>query len=120
MKIEVSIGEIVDKLSILEIKKDKIKDVDKLTNITTEYNYLNNIVYNELNINKSDYNSLLEINSQLWNVEDEIRVKERTELFDSEFIYLARSVYILNDKRFKLKQNINIKYNSSFKEEKSY
>lgn len=120
MKIEVSIGEIVDKLSILQIKQDSINDISKLINIKNEYLYLHEIVFAELNIHMEDYIPLLNINQKLWNIEDDIRVKEKKQEFDNEFIELARSVYITNDKRAELKREINIKYGSKFVEEKSY
>ena len=120
MNIEVSVGEIVDKLSILELKKLNIKDSDKLKNVTKEYDYLHNIVFNELKINQDDFLSLLNVNQILWEVEDKIRDKERIKAFNSEFVELARLVYITNDKRADLKKSINLKYNSTFVEEKSY
>jgi hypothetical protein len=120
MNIEVSVGEIVDKLSILELKKLNIKDSDKLKNVTKEYDYLHNIVFNELKINQDDFLSLLNVNQTLWEVEDKIRDKERIKAFNSEFVELARLVYITNDKRADLKKSINLKYNSTFVEEKSY
>lgn len=120
MKIEVSIGEIVDKLSILQIKQDNIHDELKLINIKNEYLYLHEIVFVNLNINMDDYTPLLNINKKLWDIEDNIRVKEKNQEFDNEFIELARSVYITNDKRAELKREMNIKYGSKFVEEKSY
>lgn len=120
MKIEVSIGEIVDKLSILKIKQDNINDEFKLINIKNEYFYLHEIIFADLNINMEDYISLLNINKILWDIEDNIRFKEKKQEFDNEFIELARSVYITNDKRSELKKEINIKYGSKFTEEKSY
>lgn len=122
MKIEVSIGEIVDKLSILEIKKSNISNSEKLKNIIKEYNYLFNVVENDLNFStKSDlYNELLTINKKLWDIEDDIRDKERDKSFDDVFISLARSVYYTNDERADVKKRINIKYGSDFVEEKSY
>lgn len=120
MKIEVSIGEIVDKLSILQIKKNNIKDELKLINVINEYNYLNNIVFNELKIEESDFFNLVIINERLWDIEDKIRDKEKEKLFDNDFIELARSVYITNDKRSEIKKEINLKYCSLFIEEKSY
>ena len=120
MKIEVSIGEIVDKLSILEIKKNNIKDELKLVNVINEYNYLRNIVFNELKIEESDFLNLVIINERLWDIEDKIRDKEKEKLFDNDFIELARSVYVTNDKRSEIKKNINLKYGSLFIEEKSY
>lgn len=120
MKIEVSLGEIVDKLSILEIKKQHIKEETKLNNIEKEYNYLYDITFNVLNIKFSDYNYLLKINQKLWDIEDKIREKESLKSFDDKFIELSRLVYITNDERFKFKTKINIDYNSNFIEEKSY
>ena len=120
MKIEVSIGEIVDKLSILHIKKDNIVDVIKLENINKEYDYLNDVVFNELKISKEDFFNLVLINETLWDIEDKIRFKERDKEFDNDFIEFARSVYFTNDKRAKIKKEINLKYGSLFVEEKSY
>lgn len=121
MKIEVSIGEIVDKLSILQIKKENIIDKEKLKNVDKEYRYLHEIVFSDLNINHDDdYLGLLEVNKTLWKIEDDIREKESKKEFDDLFIELARSVYITNDIRAKLKKSINIKYGSLFVEEKSY
>lgn len=120
MKIEVSIGEIIDKLSILEIKKQNITDRDKLKNIEKEYEYLFNIVFDELKISNDDFLELLNINSKLWAIEDNIREKELKKEFDSIFIELARSVYFTNDLRADIKKKLNIKYKSSLIEEKSY
>lgn len=120
MKIEVSVGEIVDKLSILDIKKRKITDTDKLVNIEKEYLYLHEIVFANLNIDMGDYNNLLTVNEELWNIEDDIRIKEKNQEFDDDFIRIARLVYVTNDIRFEIKNYINLKYNSNFREEKSY
>ena len=120
MKIEVSTGEIVDKLSILQIKKLNILEEDKLINVKKEFDYLYDIVFNQLKIENFDYNDLVTINQKLWDIEDDIRDKERNSQFDNEFIELARSVYITNDKRANKKKEINFKYGSEFVEEKSY
>ena len=120
MKIEISIGEIVDKLSILQIKKNNIEDVIKLENINKEYEYLNDVVFNELKISKEDFFNLVLINETLWDIEDKIRFKERDKEFDNDFVDLARSVYFTNDKRAEIKKEINLKYGSLFVEEKSY
>jgi hypothetical protein len=121
MNIEISIGEIVDKLSILNIKKDNIDDEEKSYNINKEFLYLHEIVFSQLNIDyQEDYLSLFEINKSLWDIEDKLRDKERNKEFDDEFIELARLVYFTNDKRAELKKHINLKYNSNFIEEKSY
>jgi len=122
MKIEVSHGEIVDKLTILQIKKENITDQIKLDNIIKEYNYLLSVVENDLSISTEspEYLELLSINKELWVIEDDIRDKERIKEFDDDFIKLARSVYYTNDVRAKIKKEINLKYSSGFVEEKSY
>ena len=122
MKIEVSIGEIVDKLSILKIKTENITDKLKLDNVVKEYEYLLSVVENDLNISTEIdlYKELLSINKELWVIEDDIRDKERDNSFGDEFISLARSVYFTNDKRADVKKRINIEYGSDFVEEKSY
>jgi hypothetical protein len=120
MKIEVSVGEIVDKLSILQIKTGMIKNQEKLANVKKEYDYLSDIVFDELKIEQSDFFNLVVINSKLWEIEDRIRNKERDQEFDQDFIDLARSVYFTNDERAEIKKSINLKYGSYFVEEKSY
>lgn len=120
MEIEVSIGEIVDKLSILKIKKNNISDDKKLININKEYFYLYHKVFQELNVDELDFNTLYVVNEELWSIEDKIRLKEKNKEFDDIFIDLARSVYVTNDKRSEIKKVINKKYNSTFVEEKSY
>ena len=122
MEIEVSHGEIVDKLTILQIKKENITDPDKLDNITKEYDYLFSVVENDLGIptSSSEYLELLSVNKELWVIEDDIRDKERQKEFDDDFIKIARSVYYTNDVRSKIKKEINLKYSSDFVEEKSY
>ncbi len=120
MKIEVSIGEIVDKLSILQIKTTFIKDEKKLKNVKKEYDYLYDIVFNEMKIEQSDFFDMVSINQKLWKIEDDIRDKERDKIFDDEFVQLARSVYFTNDERAEVKKKINLKYGSLFVEEKSY
>jgi hypothetical protein len=120
MKIEVSVGEIVDKLSILQIKSDMIRDKEKLDNVKKEYDYLYDIVFKEMKIEQTDFFDMVSINQKLWKIEDDIRDKERAKTFDDEFIELARSVYFTNDKRSEVKKGINKKYGSLFVEEKSY
>lgn len=120
MNIEVSTGEIVDKLSILKIKQNNIKDNEKLININKEYDYLYKIVFEDLKITKEDFYKLIWINEKLWKIEDDLRIKENKKEFDEEFIQLARSVYYTNDERANIKKDINIKYKSDFVEEKSY
>ena len=120
MQIEVSIGEIVDKLSILQIKLENITDEAKLVNIKKEFDYLYNIVFKDLKMQLDDYQRLLNINKQLWDIEDDIRDEERAKRFKDKFIELARAVYVTNDERSRIKKDINIKYGSDFVEEKSY
>jgi hypothetical protein len=120
MKIEVSNGELVDKLSILEIKLNKIQDSEKLKNIRKEYSLLEKAA--GLIIKRDDplYRQLLDINQKLWEIEDRIREFEKKKDFGSEFIETARMVYFNNDIRAKIKQEINLKTNSDLFEEKSY
>ncbi len=120
MKIEVSIGEIVDKLSILRIKKNNITDSAKLVNVNKEYDYLYEIVFGELRVAEDDFLKLASINGKLWDIEDLLRDKENIREFDQDFVELARSVYYTNDERAEIKKMINIKYGSLFVEEKSY
>ena len=122
MNIEVSHGEIVDKLTILQIKKENITDSTNLDNIIKEYDYLLSVVENDLKISteSSEYLELQSINKELWVIEDDIREKERQKEFDEDFIKLARAVYYTNDVRAKIKKEINLKYGSGFVEEKSY
>jgi hypothetical protein len=120
MKIEVSNGELVDKLSILEIKLNRIQDSEKLKNIHKEYSLLERAA--SLIINRDDplYRQLLDINQKLWEIEDRIRELEKKKDFGTEFIETARMVYFNNDIRAKIKQEINLKTNSDLFEEKSY
>tara|TARA_B100001741_G_scaffold13782_1_gene10666 strand:+ start:65 stop:451 length:387 start_codon:yes stop_codon:yes gene_type:complete len=124
MKVEVSNGELLDKLSILELKLKNIKDNGKLINIKNEYGGLsplcNNLFDNYGNELRSLYVKLSEINAELWKIEDEIRECERNKDFGDEFIRLARAVYFTNDKRSDVKKSINLLTESGFVEEKSY
>ncbi len=122
MIIEISIGEAFDRLTILKIKSEKIKDEAKLTNVMKEYYYLQNLMNDELEVDEDneDFKRLLEINETLWEVEDLLREFEQANSFGEEFIQLARSVYVLNDKRATVKKEINMSYGSQFVEEKSY
>ena len=121
--VEVSIGELLDKISILDIKKDKIKDETKLEHILNEYNILkeeyDNKVKNDDKLSKL-YTSLKEINSKLWVIEDEKRLCEKNADFGDEFIKLSRDVHFLNDERAKIKLEINIHTGSKIKEIKEY
>lgn len=122
MKIEVSIGEIVDKTTILEIKMEEIKDSDKRILVEKEYNYLKNVLEDVCNISlrSKEFTSLKEINRKLWDIENKIREKEFKQEFDLEFIELARSVYKTNDIRAQKKLEINLSLKSRFVEVKSY
>jgi hypothetical protein len=119
MLIEVSVGEVLDKVSILSIKLNKIEDTEKLRNVSKELSYLTTqlpkgILEDEL------YTQLCGVNMRLWEIEDEIRVCEKHGDFNNNFIRLARAVYHRNDERARIKKEINIKYGSEFVEEKSY
>ena len=123
MHIPVSIGEILDKMSILEIKSERITDQKKQLNVRHELKVLND------ELSKLDglwevigdlYGQLKSVNEELWVIEDDIRIKESKKEFDDIFISLARSVYVTNDKRANLKKEINLKMGSELVEEKSY
>ena len=124
MKVEVSNGELLDKLSILELKLKNIKDNKKLINIKNEHGGLsplcNNLFDNYGNELRSLYVKLSEINAELWKIEDDIRECERNKDFGDEFVRLARAVYFTNDKRSEVKKSINLLTESGFVEEKSY
>ena len=124
MKVEVSNGELMDKLSILELKLKNIADSKKLKNVNMEYNELNPLVQQLFKTHnlaiKVLYQKLAEINAKLWIIEDEIRQCERDKSFGKKFIKLARDVYFTNDVRSDLKKEINILTNSGVIEEKSY
>ncbi len=120
MKIEVSNGEIVDKLTIVEIKTERIKDQAKLTNLHKEYKILNDAVALIIDKKHSLYIDLYNINNQLWDIEDHIRDLERNKDFGDDFIQTARSVYVINDKRSDVKRSINELTGSNLTEEKSY
>ena len=116
----VSIGELIDKITILEIKQIHMTGI-KLKNVDKELKILRKILQDEnLEIDIDLINNLKEVNNNLWEIEDNIRIKERNQKFDKEFIQLARSVYKENDKRASIKKEINQKYNSELVEEKSY
>ena len=123
IKIDISVGELLDKITILEIKSERISDADKLANVNKELEVLNRIwsdsSYSGSAIN-NEKQELKQINESLWDIEDAIRDKERDKLFDEEFIELARAVYVTNDKRADVKKRINIAVGSELVEEKSY
>ena len=120
MKIEVSNGEIIDKLTIIQIKLERIKDKAKLANLKKEYDELINASSSVLNTSDRLYKALYEVNCELWDIEDRIRDLERNKSFGDEFIATARAVYFKNDKRSEIKREINIKTSSGLIEEKSY
>lgn len=126
MKIEVSNGEILDKVSILEIKLERITDAQKLSNIQNEWDALQNAVkiIAGLANPKEEFHqavkALRATNEALWDVEDALRLNEKTKDFGDAFIALARDVYVLNDQRAALKSSINILTGSNLREEKSY
>lgn len=121
IKCSISLGELVDKISILKIKLEMIKDEKKLSHVKKEemalVNELNSLKL--LNI-ESHLEKMVEVNLELWKIEDEIRECERHKMFDENFIRLARLVYVTNDERFKRKNQINNEYNSGLHEVKSY
>ena len=120
ISIPVSIGELLDKYSILLIKYENIQDLDKKTHITLEINYLEEYTESYLSRDKRLFNELKSINEELWDIEDKIRIKELNKSFDIEFIELARLVYFTNDKRAEIKNAINKTYNSNICEVKEY
>jgi hypothetical protein len=120
MKIEVSNGEIIDKLTIIQIKLERIKDEVKLVNLRKEYNELLYASVSIISAKDALYQSLYAVNCELWEIEDHIRDLERKKDFGNDFVATARSVYIKNDKRSELKREINIKTSSGLIEEKSY
>jgi predicted nucleic acid-binding Zn-ribbon protein len=121
--VPISWGELIDKITILEIKEVKISSNNALDNIRKELGFLSDIVSNSKGVYDAISplkNELKEVNLNLWQVEDEIRDKEYSQEFDEKFISLARSVYRLNDDRANLKKQINETLFSELKEEKSY
>tara|TARA_B100000886_G_C20257076_1_gene421285 strand:+ start:219 stop:602 length:384 start_codon:yes stop_codon:yes gene_type:complete len=123
IKVTLSVGELIDKITILQIKNKFIKNNDQLKNINNELSILEPLLKKN-KLNTPEINQLLselyKVNMELWKIEDKIREKERKSDFKDEFITLARSVYITNDKRAKIKKNINLISGSHLIEEKSY
>lgn len=119
----ISYGELIDKITILEIKSARIDDPDKLANVRDELEMLDRLCARDpasrINI-RAERVELRYINEQLWDIEDEIRLKERDQAFDARFIELARAVYHTNDRRAAVKRAINVKLGSRLVEEKSY
>ncbi|MFW6052478.1 MAG: DUF6165 family protein [Desulfosalsimonas sp.] len=121
MKVDVSLGELVDKVTILAIKSERIAEPEKLKNILKEFEILKGAMNSAgINTESPEYRRLYKINSRLWDIEDAIRGKEAAKNFDGDFIELARSVYFNNDERAAVKREINIRYGSELVEEKSY
>lgn len=123
IEIPVSFGELIDKLTILEIKKSKITNKEKLKKIQLEYELLNKKYQTILNDRKElqvFYEALLKVNNKLWEIEDKIRIFENNKEFNEEFIDLARSVYKSNDERFAIKNDINKTFDSEIQEQKEY
>ncbi|UPG93115.1 DUF6165 family protein [Luteibacter aegosomatissinici] len=119
----VSYGELIDKITILQIKLQEIKDEAKLANVRNELELLEttwaNHAASQTDI-KDETARLLAVNQRLWKIEDDIRIKEKAQEFDNDFIQLARSVYFENDERAAVKREINLKLGSTLVEEKSY
>ena len=120
MKIEVSNGEIIDKLTIIQIKLERIKDPAKLKNLQKEYDELYDMASSILKTSDLLWRALYDVNCELWDIEDHIRDLERRKEFGDDFISTARSVYFKNDKRAEIKKEINIRTESGLFEEKSY
>ena len=121
--VEVSVGELLDKISILEIKSEKIKDPEKLNFINDEYKILKDQLQANIKLDtviENLYNSLKEINLKLWTIEDDKRLCEKNSNFGEKFIKLSRDVHFFNDKRAKIKQDINNYTGSELKEIKEY
>jgi len=123
IKVPISPGELIDKITILEIKAANITDATKLANVKVELQLLQETwgasEYAKTNID-AEWKQLRDVNKQLWDIEDDIRDKERQKQFDQQFIDLARAVYIRNDERAAVKKTINTKLGSKIVEEKSY
>tara|TARA_B100000401_G_C52647209_1_gene643629 strand:+ start:51 stop:458 length:408 start_codon:yes stop_codon:yes gene_type:complete len=120
LEIPVSIGELIDKITILEIKQIHMTGIKK-KNVDKELKLLKSLIQDKnLEIDTNLMNNLKEVNKNLWQIEDSIRIKEKNQEFDKEFIELARSVYKENDKRASIKKEINLQYHSELVEEKSY
>ena len=123
IKVPISPGELLDKITILRIKSQRMSDPAKVANVRLELRALEDTwgasAYAKVDI-AADIAALLAVNERLWVIEDDIRDKERTQTFDSDFIRLARAVYFENDERAAIKRRINLKLGSTIVEEKSY
>jgi hypothetical protein len=120
MNIEVSNGEIIDKLTIIQIKLERIKDAAKLINLRKEFDVLKKVSDSIISEDDPLYQALYSVNCALWDIEDHIRDLEREKDFGDDFVQTARSVYFQNDKRSEIKREINLKTSSGLIEEKSY
>jgi hypothetical protein len=122
ISVPVSVGELIDKLSILQVKKKKISNPEKLSYVNKEFELLYNTSAEFLNNMEIEnlYHELVTTNSVLWDIEDRLRVLEQNGKFEGEFIDLARKVYFTNDKRFELKNEINLLTSSEIREIKEY
>jgi len=123
ISVPVAYGELIDKITILEIKSERMRDAAKLVNVRVELDLLNETWYadaaSRIDI-ATERAALRSVNEALWDIEDDIRRKEKEKAFDAEFIELARAVYIRNDERATIKRAINVKLGSTLVEEKSY
>jgi len=123
IKVPVSPGELLDKITILRIKSRRMTDPTKLANVSVELDALEAVwassPYSAIDV-EEDVQALLAVNERLWSIEDDIRDKERGRTFDAEFIRLARAVYIENDERAAIKRRLNLRLGSELIEEKSY
>jgi len=123
IKVELSYGEMLDKITILQIKSERISDAGKVANVNMELSLLSDLWESDeksgIDISE-EFARLKKINEALWDIEDDIRDKERAKEFDEKFIELARAVYVTNDQRADIKRVINIKLGSDLVEEKSY
>ena len=122
ISVPVSVGELIDKLSILHVKQTKISNQEKLSYINKEFELLYNMssFYLENEEVSNSYHKLVEVNSKLWEIEDELRILESKSIFNEVFVQLARKVYFTNDERFSLKNKINDLTNSEVREQKEY
>lgn len=120
MNIEVSNGEFIDKLTIIQIKLERIKDKAKLVNLKKKYDEMISAASSIISITDTLYKALYEVNCELWDIEDHIRDLERNKDFGDDFITTARAIYFQNDKRTEIKREINIITSSVLIEEKSY
>ena len=122
INVPVSVGELIDKLSILQVKKTKISNPEKLEYIKKEFELLYNLSAEYLNNNLIEdlFHNLVSTNSNLWEIEDRLRILEKEGRFEGEFVDMARKVYFTNDEIFRLKNEINLSTNSKIREIKEY